>query len=321
MGNFQSNTMQSLSSEVVNAITDVMNNVNINSTSNCTNVQNIDINTCPTFVVYGNLDVTETATTQCVLTATDFNSTNENISNILSQAVANVASQNSQAYQDFLSTAFSDQTNSVEFISQLTQQINTNITNDVVNNCINSVSGSQNIELNLCGTIYGDVNANTNAQLLAVTNCVFNNLGSMTINNQSLQNIANTADQALLTKQSGFFSFLDKFWKIILGVIILLFILLIIGIAFYYFFLRPKGQKPPTIPGYSPYYPGAQSTVPTLPSSAPYYPGAQSTVPSLPSASQTIPSTRPVQIAPTAPVSIPAPVSTISATPVTVPAK
>lgn len=255
MGNFQSNTMNSLANEYTTAVTNIINtNVNNNTTAcNSLNEMMIQLgitpsgNYCP-LNIYGQTTIGQSSAQVCAISSSVVSNLNTTASNILSEAATQVATQNSQAYQQFLSTAFSDQSDRANFVTNLTTSIDTQITNESLTNC-QAQSTNENLnEIYMCGNYYGPVDINQTLQMQVMANCLAQNLSGVTVNNESLQDILQSADQSLKSTQEGIFSFLDKFWKIILGVIIIIVIIGLIGIFVYFILGRSKSKTPTPTP-------------------------------------------------------------------------
>lgn len=242
MGNVQANQTKQMLSEFTEFVTNNTTTIVNTNKLNCTAGNVLRFNAgkgqdCDFDITGGSINLNQTASSNCKVTAEDINDIQAEIKNNISNLTQQFAEQASENTQGWLATAFSFQINQAENITQLSNLIQNNIQTDIENFCGGEILSTNNAIVNLCGTYDGtEINITQDVLATGIASCVNKNITAVFAENEVLNEVFQKTDQALASKQEGIGSFF--FWLAIAGSVLA--VLLIIG-SIFFFVLRGSG--------------------------------------------------------------------------------
>lgn len=234
----QSDSLQSTVSDVNNIINCVSTSINQMYTSNCSALNTVTFNYCPTFSCpmcdFTNKQV---ASSTCKLDVNALNKVSASFSQNLYTQLSRYVNTQVQNTSSFLGTAvqfgFVSDTFNTELKTYITNTFSTNLTQT----CGSTINSFNQAIWNFCG-VYQDANF-TNNQLAATTGltiCVNTNIFNFSVNQTTSYQSFIQANQYLLNKQSS-----DIVWIIFLIVFIV--IIFILGFFGVFISLFSKSKK------------------------------------------------------------------------------
>ena len=245
MGSIQSNITKQTLADYTNIVNSTVANVYNSAAASCASGNNFALETgggpnCIFHMTNGNFNVTQTVGTNCKLNSHNITSLSAALVNNLTNNIQQFIAQNAQNSQGWFATAFSLQINNASNAEEVVNQIKNSFNINFTNTCDSIATALNNETVKLCGVFDGvNFNFTQNALLTALTSCINQNTINIWTSNSVLNQLWQTTDQKLASKQSGF----SLKWFFIAIVIIA--ILMILSGMIYYF--AKRGKKSPNI--------------------------------------------------------------------------
>lgn len=246
MGNsFQSESTEQTLADFTQYLNSAVMNAYSDSLSECGAGNSITFNvgilnngqTCPAGITNSTLDLTQSATSNCNLTATNITDFSSTVQNLVQNTVTEFIQQATGVSKGWLDIGNSWQQENNVSNTQLATMISNNFTGSVTDLCsnINSATNSQTIAL--CGFYDGDTfNLGQNAMVTALTSCINNIVMNNFTSNQTLNNYWTQTDQAAAAKGS-------QLLTIIIAAVLLVIILVVVLIGLFFIFKGGGGKK------------------------------------------------------------------------------
>ena len=174
-------------------------------------------------------------------------STVNELKSMLSSAVDNAVSQNNQAVNGFLSTAFNNQKSNTDIKNILKNEINNNITNENLTECNAVIDNLNQGELEINGkwdcASMGPIEANQSVVSAQVVECFADALQQAVMSNQSIADAVNKAEQKNISENQGADSFIKAFTGPMMWVAIAIIAIVILAVPLFLFVFRVKSKR------------------------------------------------------------------------------
>lgn len=217
--------------------------------SNCAALNNASVvlnylpngNPCPGPQIQGNIIIDQKAGVNCTLSATDVTSITSNFQTAITSQAVQQAIQNSSSIQGWLAAAVSVQSSVATSNAQIISHVANYVSNNVQNNCTNIANALNNGTVYVCGGYRGNIVINQGASVVAMTTCIYQTIIQAFTSTTAWNDVAQAADQKLVSQQSGIGSFL--IWiAVAFGILVILGI--VAGII--YAIIKSKSKSSPT---------------------------------------------------------------------------
>lgn len=239
MGNSQSDTIKMVTNSLSQSVQNIVSNTQVSSSTKVTTAQSIkftadNLEGCT-------LDFRQQIAVNSKTIQTSSFNTKESIQSLIDTSMKDAGSQNQDAINGALPTGVNNQSNSQEYIKNITDIVNNNISTTEITNLANNVTSLQQGTFNIGNCTKSTIDLDQNTVILVFSDQVATMITNVLSTSTDLISAITDATQKQTAANKGILDVLTDMLGQIGKMLIPLAVILVVGLIIYY--LYKKSQK------------------------------------------------------------------------------